>query len=62
MLGLEPLNDLKTSIDIRFFNEASGSVAVFINKLFVTTTAVDPRYKVSVFPGDIECFPKLPKK
>ena len=58
MLGFETLNDLKISIAKHFLNEVSGSVSVFENKLFVTTTAVDPRYEVLVFPGDLKYLAK----
>ena len=35
MLGFEPLNDFKISIEKRLFNEASGLVNVFENKLLL---------------------------
>ena len=49
-VGIQTMkNDLKISIEKLFFNEASGLVNVFENKLFVTTTASDPHYEISVF-------------
>ena len=42
-----------------FFEEGSSeSLNLFENKLHVTAVAVDPRYKVSVFPDDVKCLAK----
>ena len=41
------------------FSKVQGSHLICSkNKLYVTTTAVDPRYKVFVFPDDIKCLTK----
>ena len=46
--------ELKASIEKRFFEGSSESLHVFENKLHVTTTAIDPKYKVSVFPHEVK--------
>ena len=48
-------NDEKT---IKSFNGKDYFQKIIKNKLYVTTTDIDPQYKVSVFPNDVKCLAK----